>query len=103
MSKNPTAVAFLLFCTPTSYFAEQICSAKYKKYDIHTFYGNKYVTIWTIRLKNALIWLAPLAIQHVVRTPLHLLISVVSFLTMAVIWVDYRDDIITEVLKGHIK
>jgi hypothetical protein len=43
--------------------------------------------------------LAALAIQHVVRSPLHLLISVVSFLTMAVIWDDYGDDIITEVLN----
>ena len=72
MSKNPAAVGPFCYFVPLLHtLRNRSVLQSRKKYDIHTYYGDKYVTVWTIRLKNALIWLASLAIQHEVRTPLH--------------------------------
>ena len=42
-----------------------------KKNEYQTFYGENYVLIWTTWPHDALIWLAALAIQHVIHTLLH--------------------------------
>ncbi len=71
-----------------------------KKYEYHTFYGDKYVLIQTTQLHNALIWLAALAIQHLIHTPLHF----VNFCPIVVSrWTSFSTttNVLNELLKSR--
>ncbi len=71
-----------------------------KKYEYHTFYGDKYVPIQTTRLHDALIWLAVFTIQHVIHTPLHF----VNFCPIVVSrWTSLSTTTSTNILKELLK
>ena len=68
MSENPAAVGpFCYFVPLLRTLRNRSVLRSMKKYEYHTFYVDKYVLIWTTRLHDALIWLAALAIQDMIR------------------------------------